>query len=214
MNTIAQNRFLYSIQPGEFLDSPEWESVAGVKFKHLQTLNEFSAQPGNQIVFKNTKTDLNDRFRTTTPIDEKQILFNVTLIATTQCQILSWNIRELEQHLSRNKNLAKIFQSIIGRDITNKLYTINEKIIVDRFSMMDIRLPMLINLMTKPRESIDYNHRDNHHLYQNYRNHLKENPKSNISKHQFDGDAFVDAETITNHSLDEEKSSSSSSESY
>ena len=38
MNVLSKNHFLHSIKPGEFLDSPEWESCTGttMKSKDLQ----------------------------------------------------------------------------------------------------------------------------------------------------------------------------------
>lgn len=54
--------------------------------------------------------------------------FNVSLIAATQCRIICWDRLPLEHYLTKDKKIFKIFDLIIGRDITNKLYTMNEKV--------------------------------------------------------------------------------------
>jgi hypothetical protein len=88
INVISGNHYLHCIEPGQFLDSPEFES---------------------------SKTGTEDKFK-------------VSLIAATPCRYIFWQRQSLEFLLIKETFLASILSLILARDITNKLYAMNEKV--------------------------------------------------------------------------------------
>lgn len=58
--------------------------------------------------------------------DEK---FRVTILAETECKILCWQKSTLHYFLGKETFLAQIFTIILSNDISNKLFTMNEKVI-------------------------------------------------------------------------------------
>ncbi|KAG8199555.1 hypothetical protein JTE90_009396 [Oedothorax gibbosus] len=53
--------------------------------------------------------------------------FQVTLTATEPCQLLCWGRRELLSLLESNPFLNVVMYNLIGKDITHKLYSLNEQ---------------------------------------------------------------------------------------
>lgn len=53
--------------------------------------------------------------------------FQVTIQADTDCHYIQWSRPELEAYLKRNSVMRAIMDAIIGKDITEKLYSIGEK---------------------------------------------------------------------------------------
>ncbi|XP_027201562.2 popeye domain-containing protein 3-like [Dermatophagoides pteronyssinus] len=158
INVLSKNHFLHSIKPGEFLDSPEWESCCC----HSNTIKSLSSSSmlvkSKEIHHSNKINEKTSTSSTTTDNNEEESChrsiiddnrFNVSLIAITQCRILCWNRIQLEYYLAKDKQMNKILNILIGRDITNKLYAMNANIISDKGSILDIRLPVIINSMTK-----------------------------------------------------------------
>ncbi|XP_075584998.1 LOW QUALITY PROTEIN: uncharacterized protein LOC124492277 [Dermatophagoides farinae] len=146
MNVLSKNHFLHSIKPGEFLDSPEWESCTGttMKSKDLQMTKHQQELSSSNIRHMGNK---NSNAKQTVIDNDNR--FNVSLIAITQCRILCWNRMELEYYLAKDKQMNKILNILIGRDITNKLYTMNANIMSEKGSILDIRLPVIITSMTR-----------------------------------------------------------------
>lgn len=54
--------------------------------------------------------------------------FQVTIMAETSCRYVYWQRHSLEYLFAKEAYLATVMGSIIGRDITNKLYSLNEKV--------------------------------------------------------------------------------------
>ncbi|XP_012939256.2 blood vessel epicardial substance-B-like isoform X1 [Aplysia californica] len=79
-------------------------------------------------------------FESTTTGDEK---FQVSIIAAGMCRYLFWPRQSLEYLLIKEPYLACVMKTVIGRDITNKLYALNEKVATPAGSRLDIRLPSL-----------------------------------------------------------------------
>lgn len=77
-------------------------------------------------------------FESTTSGDEK---FRVSLVATERSRYIVWQRSALKYLLIKEPHLALVMSTIIGRDVTNKLYTINNKVMMADGSHVDIRLP-------------------------------------------------------------------------
>ncbi|OTF71792.1 popeye domain-containing protein 3-like protein [Euroglyphus maynei] len=135
INVLSKNHLLHSINPADFLDSPEWESC------YTDGMNSIEIDHYNK-----TSTTMNNNDNRSITAENR---FNVSLIAITQCRILCWNRIQLQYYLAKDKQMNKIISILIGRDITNKLYAMNANIISDKGSILDIRLPVIINSMTK-----------------------------------------------------------------
>lgn len=52
----------------------------------------------------------------------------MTIIADTNCRYIQWKRSSLESFLRREPFIRTVFETYIGKDITNKLYAINESI--------------------------------------------------------------------------------------
>lgn len=70
--------------------------------------------------------------------DEK---YQVSIFAGSHCRYIFWSRHSLEYLLVKEPYLANVMSIILGRDITNKLYTLNEKVASRKGSRVDIRLP-------------------------------------------------------------------------
>ncbi|GFR66383.1 blood vessel epicardial substance [Elysia marginata] len=77
-------------------------------------------------------------FESTTTGDAK---FQVSIVAASMCRYLFWPRQHLEYLLIKEPHLASVMKTIIGRDVTNKLYALNEKISNPDGRRLDIRLP-------------------------------------------------------------------------
>ena len=94
-----------------------------VKSKEIHHSNKINEKTSTS----STTTDNNDEESShRSIIDDNR--FNVSLIAITQCRILCWNRIQLEYYLAKDKQMNKILNILIGRDITNKLYAMNANV--------------------------------------------------------------------------------------
>lgn len=73
-------------------------------------------------------------------VDDK---FKVSIIAATSCRYLFWQRTALEYLFVKETYLATVVSTIVARDITTKLYSMNSKIVTEKGSHLDIRLPAL-----------------------------------------------------------------------
>ncbi|CAG2173241.1 unnamed protein product [Oppiella nova] len=80
--------------------------------------------------------------------------FKVSLIAATSCRYIFWQRQSLEYLLIKQQFLANVLSLILSRDITNKLYAMNEKIVADKGSQLDIRLPIIITSLCNSASSV------------------------------------------------------------
>lgn len=84
-------------------------------------------------------------FEATGPGSEEK--FKVTIMAAAPSRYVSWQRDTLDYLFVKETYLAHIMSILIARDITTKLYAMNEKIITDKGSQMDIRLPSITSSM-------------------------------------------------------------------
>lgn len=157
----CNNHVLHSIGPNQFLDSPEWESSPSVlpsvgsaaTFKHeydqLTSRTRVGPVPDarSSIQYKATLGTNSTNIPTTSAVVPENH-FNVSLIATAPSQYIIWDRRDLELYLLHNKDMANLFKLILARDITDKLYAMNEKVKLMSILLINI---LLINKPFLPR---------------------------------------------------------------
>ncbi|KAK8761665.1 popeye domain-containing protein 3-like [Amblyomma americanum] len=85
--------------------------------------------------FESTRSGVGDKFK-------------VSILAVTPCRYLFWQRSNLEYLLIKEPQLATVVSLLIARDITSKLYAMNEKIVTEKGSHLDIRLPSVTGSMT------------------------------------------------------------------
>ncbi|KAA0715868.1 Popeye domain-containing 2 [Triplophysa tibetana] len=73
--------------------------------------------------------------------------FQVTLTAETDCQYISWRRRRLYLLLSKDRYIARLFSVMLGSDIADKLYSLNDKLFAKSGVRLDIRLPSLYHVL-------------------------------------------------------------------
>ncbi|KAG7255695.1 hypothetical protein CRUP_021757 [Coryphaenoides rupestris] len=76
--------------------------------------------------------------------------FQVTLTAEEDCRYVSWHRRHLYLLLSRERYVAHVFSVMLGFDIAEKLYALNNKLFVKSGVRLDIRLPSLYHVLLAP----------------------------------------------------------------
>ncbi|XP_062589590.1 popeye domain-containing protein 3-like [Saccostrea cucullata] len=69
--------------------------------------------------------------------------YQVSIVAVSTCRYIFWQRSGLEYLLIKEPYLASLLRAVLGRDITNKLYSINDKLVKNKGSRMDIRLPSI-----------------------------------------------------------------------
>ncbi|KAK2159154.1 hypothetical protein LSH36_157g02011 [Paralvinella palmiformis] len=67
--------------------------------------------------------------------------FHVSIIAATPCRYICWQRQSLQYFFAKDPYVALVLGHILGRDITNKLYLLNERLKLQKGSRVDIRLP-------------------------------------------------------------------------
>ncbi|XP_016110797.1 popeye domain-containing protein 3-like isoform X1 [Sinocyclocheilus grahami] len=73
--------------------------------------------------------------------------FQVTLTAETDCRYISWRRRRLYLLLSKDRYIARLFSVMLGSDIADKLYSLNNKLFAKSGVRLDIRLPSLYHVL-------------------------------------------------------------------
>ncbi|CAL8240449.1 unnamed protein product [Merluccius merluccius] len=76
--------------------------------------------------------------------------FQVTLTAEEDCRYVLWRRRRLYMLLSRERYVARLFSVMLGFDIAEKLYALNNKLFVKSGVRLDIRLPSLYHVLLAP----------------------------------------------------------------
>lgn len=71
----------------------------------------------------------------------------VTLTAETDCSYVTWPRRRLYLLLRKDRYVARLFSSHLGYDISEKLYSLNEKLFAKFGLRFDIRLPSLYHVL-------------------------------------------------------------------
>lgn len=78
------------------------------------------------------------------------LYFNqVSIVAASSCRYVYWQRTSLEYLFVKEPYLANVVTTLIARDITTKLYAMNNKIVTERGSHLDIRLPSISHALAK-----------------------------------------------------------------
>lgn len=78
--------------------------------------------------------------------------YQVTIEAVENCRFIQWKRKPLVALLSKRKELAKVWNTMIGRDVVRKLYALNKLRMNERGYNYDIRLPCIISLKDEVEE--------------------------------------------------------------
>ncbi|XP_069983410.1 popeye domain-containing protein 3-like [Penaeus vannamei] len=105
--------------------------MADNQFLHAITNMQFLDSPE----FESSRASLDDKFK-------------VSIIAATTCRYVFWQRTSLEYLFVKEPYLATVLSTIIARDITSKLYNMNQKIVTEKGSHLDIRLPLLTSSLS------------------------------------------------------------------
>lgn len=92
--------------------------------------------------------------------------FQVTLTAETHSTYISWPRKKLHLLLAREKYIARLFSALLGLDISQKLYALNDKLFAKFGLRFDIRLPSLYHVLgpsSEPAGDIGAEHLASHH---------------------------------------------------
>lgn len=74
--------------------------------------------------------------------------FKVSIVAASTCRYLYWQRSALEYLFVKETYVATVLTTLIARDITTKLYAMNNKIVTAKGSHLDIRLPSITSSLT------------------------------------------------------------------
>ncbi|GIY80684.1 popeye domain-containing protein 3 [Caerostris darwini] len=98
--------------------------ISGQHFLHQIQANEFLDSPE----FESSRSGVEEKFK-------------VSIIATTPCRAVVWQRQSLEYLLIKETHLSNILALLLSTDITKKLYSMNDKMVTEKGSHLDIRLP-------------------------------------------------------------------------
>ncbi|XP_024116330.1 popeye domain-containing 2 isoform X1 [Oryzias melastigma] len=73
--------------------------------------------------------------------------FQVTLMADEDSRYVSWRRRRLYMLMSKERYIARLFSVMLGYDIAEKLYNLNNKLYIKSGVLLDIRLPSLYHVL-------------------------------------------------------------------
>ncbi|XP_076603359.1 popeye domain-containing 2 isoform X1 [Chaetodon auriga] len=73
--------------------------------------------------------------------------FQVTLTAEEDSRYISWRRRRLYLLISKDRYIARLFSVMLGYDIAEKLYNLNNKLYIKSGVLLDIRLPSLYHVL-------------------------------------------------------------------
>ncbi|XP_059839012.1 blood vessel epicardial substance isoform X1 [Hypanus sabinus] len=77
--------------------------------------------------------------------------FQVTIVADDNCKFLCWSRERLTFFLESESFLQEVFKYLIGKDITNKLYSLNDPTISDKTAKKIERQPSLCSQLSMMR---------------------------------------------------------------
>ncbi|XP_041354662.1 popeye domain-containing protein 3-like [Gigantopelta aegis] len=129
--------FMMTLHKGEAYCTQSITKTDKLGFLLSGVMNVYS----NRIFLHSIKTNQfmdSPEFQSSVTGDEK---YQVSIIAASVCRYIFWPRESLEYLLIKEPYLASIFKTMLGRDITNKLYALNEKVVTPRGSHYDIRIP-------------------------------------------------------------------------
>ncbi|XP_029386227.1 popeye domain-containing 2 isoform X2 [Echeneis naucrates] len=79
--------------------------------------------------------------------------FQVTLTAEEDSRYISWRRRRLYMLISKERYIARLFSVMLGYDIADKLYNLNNKLYIKSGVLLDIRLPSLYHVLAPSSQS-------------------------------------------------------------
>lgn len=109
--------------------------LSGHHFLHHIQAKEFLDSPE----FESSRTGVEEKFK-------------VTIVATSCCRCLVWQRERLEFMLIKEGHLSNVLSLLLSRDITRKLYAMNDKMVTEKGSHLDIRLPSLTGSIASTEE--------------------------------------------------------------
>lgn len=71
----------------------------------------------------------------------------MTLTAEEDSRYISWRRRRLYMLISKDRYIAHLFSVMLGYDIAEKLYNLNNKLYIKSGVLLDIRLPSLYHVL-------------------------------------------------------------------
>ncbi|XP_043847079.1 popeye domain-containing protein 2 [Dromiciops gliroides] len=74
-------------------------------------------------------------------------IFQVTLTAETDCTYISWPRKTFYHLLDKERYISRLFSALLGYDISEKLYALNDKLFAKFGLRFDIRLPSLYHVL-------------------------------------------------------------------
>ncbi|XP_074661999.1 popeye domain-containing protein 3-like [Tubulanus polymorphus] len=145
--TCTENATVLSMYPGECYAT---QGVTRTDRLGLLISGSVSVMSNNQFLHHIHEKQFLDspEFESTTTGEEK---YQVTIIAVGPCRYMLWQRDALQYLFIKEPYLATIMATLIGRDITNKLYALNERL-KNRGSRIDVRLPS-VTAMIPPGDS-------------------------------------------------------------
>lgn len=79
----------------------------------------------------------------------------MTLTAEEDSRYVSWRRRRLYMLLSKERYIARLFSVMLGYDIAEKLYNLNNKLYIKSGMLLDIRLPSLYHVLAPSSQGSD-----------------------------------------------------------
>lgn len=79
----------------------------------------------------------------------------MTLTAEEDSRYVSWRRRRLYLLMSKNRYIARLFSLMLGYDIAEKLYNLNNKLYIKSGMLLDIRLPSLYHVLAPASQGSD-----------------------------------------------------------
>lgn len=77
-------------------------------------------------------------------------VLQVSIVAGSVCRYIFWPRQSLEYLLVQEPYLANVLNIVLGRDITNKLYALNERVCVHLYACAGV--PAYVNMCVCDRE--------------------------------------------------------------
>ncbi|KAF3843502.1 hypothetical protein F7725_002351 [Dissostichus mawsoni] len=79
--------------------------------------------------------------------------FQVTMTAEEDSRYISWRRRRLYLLMSKHRYISRVFSVMLGHDIAEKLYNLNDKLYIKCGVLLDIRLPSLYHVLAPSSQS-------------------------------------------------------------
>ncbi|RXM27534.1 Blood vessel epicardial substance [Acipenser ruthenus] len=164
MKVSYRGHFLHNIYCNAFIDSPEFRSTQmnrGERFQVSVTAEEsckFLCWSRERLTyFLESEPFLNEVFRYLIGKDITNKLYSlndptlsdkVSVTAEESCKFLCWSRERLTYFLESEPFLNEVFRYLIGKDITNKLYSLNDPTLSDKTAKKLDRQPSLCSQLS------------------------------------------------------------------